>query len=647
MPVLPSRDVLRAAYNDAVREIDQSRDRPMLTTAFYAQIGDSLFDACYRALEDYCEAQGDPKDRKPPRTHVVSAPVGAGKTTFSTAFIAALVRVTEGQPEAPYGCVFVADQITKADQMYRDLSVLLPGKVGIWTTDHDKTPSDSQRDKAKVPNPSARFDVDELRQYPVAIVTHAFYSGSRGHKARGVVADARYAGRALTIVDEQPNQVDIVAVTYSQAERVWEGIAEDDALNDDDKVPVLELTYFMAGRAAAVGGLEKPTDDREAWSSAKNLQWFTTEAATKYARARQREVPNIAEVFAFAKSLTNGYAFIARGAGGKGVAQFIGYESNLMRTHGMVLLDATADIDGVTQLCPWREMQAVPQARFDNLSIVHVPSMTRERAATFLKTAKNRRAYVTHMESVIREQMHPGQKGLVVVKKRLVDDEAVQPTPEGFTWDLEGRALAVTHWGVGIGANCWKGADVVFLFDEFYIPRRAAIATTQGLREHKATEGALAAITTQNSKHADVEAVWQGHLLRWNKQMGLRGNGRCYDADGVCGKQKLVVMGDVDRLLAHKDRLFPGATVTTTEAVDGSRQTYATKLYALLSTAGLPPTLKTSWVSQHLKAPWRDVSKNLMVSAPVLRSIEALGWRYVSRRGRGGSYFERAVPQAA
>jgi hypothetical protein len=656
MTTLPDRAVLRAAYDAAIREIDSDREQPMLTTDFYMRIGDSLFDVCYRALGDSCEAQDAPLGKSKPATlHVVSAPAGAGKTSFSQAFIAALVRHGETNPDAPYGCVFVVDQITKAEQMYQELSKLLPGKVAIWTNDHDASrQSEKQREKAKVPNPSARHDVDDLRLYPVAIVTHAFYSGTRGHKAKSVSHLTRFVPRALTIVDEQPSQVEIHAVTYSQMVRVWEGVAEDTTLTEDDKLPVLELDCFMAGRTAAIGELEKPSDNADAWAAAKNLQWFTTKQASDYARSKRQEIPYIAEVFAFAKTLANGYAFVARGAGGKGAPQFIGYEWNLMRTPGMVLLDATADIDGVMHLCPWREMQEMPTARYDNLSIVHVPSVTRERLTTFLKLAKNRRTYVDHMVGVIKDHMEPGQRGLVVCKKRLIDDEAfpegaIGSSPQDYSWDIEGRYIAITHWGVGIGANHWKDADAVFLFDEFYIPRRVAIANAQGLQEHKATEGALALMTTQNSKASAVDAVWEGHVLRWNKQMALRGRGRCFDQHGVCGKQKLVCTGDVERLLANKDRLFPGATVSmsTTEDV---QQTYAQKLYTLLSAEGLPNTISTKWIGQQLHKPWRDVGKNLMQDHGVQQAIASLGWRYVSKRGRGGSIFERiatTVPIAA
>jgi hypothetical protein len=314
MPTLPSRAVLRAAYDTAILEIDRSRTKPMLTTAFYARIGDSVFDACYLALADHCDATaGEKKEREPAKVHVVSAPVGAGKTSFSVAFLAAFVRVTEHDGDAPQGAVFLADQITKADEVYRQLAALVPGKVAIWTQDHDSKRSA----KAKVQDPAACFEVDALRLYPLAIVTHAFYNGTRGHKARNIFPFHQIATRALTIVDEKPNEVDIFAVTYSQAERVWDVVSDDPEAPDHVKHHLTHLRNFMGGRAMAQGDLETPRDAPDAWGAADALSWFATEPAGDFTKSRHY-VPSIEQVFGFAEALAVGQAFVARNRGGQG-----------------------------------------------------------------------------------------------------------------------------------------------------------------------------------------------------------------------------------------------------------------------------------------------------------------------------------------
>jgi hypothetical protein len=57
------------------------------------------------------------------------------------------------------------------------------------------------------------------------------------------------------------------------------------------------------------------------------------------------------------------------------VAELEDYEQVLPDYRGMVLLDATADIDGLNELCPWRRPVEIPKATYERLEIVHVPSV--------------------------------------------------------------------------------------------------------------------------------------------------------------------------------------------------------------------------------------------------------------------------------
>src|SRR5262249_15552301 len=118
------------------------------------------------------------------------------------------------------------------------------------------------------------------------------------------------------------------------------------------------------------------------------------------------------------------------------------------------------------------------------------PPLTKKKLKIHFKSAKNRRDYTWWMVDTIKAHMKRGQRGLVVCKKDLFENENVPLWPAGdpryddkalftekYGWDVEGRKLCVVHWGSGIGSNAWKNADVVFLFDEFRIPRRKVIAT--------------------------------------------------------------------------------------------------------------------------------------------------------------------------
>ena len=73
-----------------------------------------------------------------------------------------------------------------------------------------------------------------------------------------------------------------------------------------------------------------------------------------------------------------------------------------------------------------------------------------------------------------------------------------------------------------------------------------------------------------------------------------------------------------------------------------TKQSYADKLLDILSRPGLPNVLTTAWIGQQMHTPWRNVSKHVMIIEDVQRAIANLGWRYVSRKGRLGSTFERS-----
>jgi hypothetical protein len=213
-PTVPDHDALRALYDEAVGQINTSRPAIDLTNGFYAETGNAVFNAGYLALSDYCNGTATKR-----RLHVVSAPAGGGKTSYSYALMAALTRYAEQTAGSPYGCVFVVDQIKKADEAFKDLNALMPGKVAVWTVEHDR----ACKKRTKVPHPAAEFIKDELRHYPIIVVTHVFYNGPGGNKAHVLVRDKRvYSGRALTVVDERPEEVVIYETTLKQPQDIRE-----------------------------------------------------------------------------------------------------------------------------------------------------------------------------------------------------------------------------------------------------------------------------------------------------------------------------------------------------------------------------------------------------------------------------------------
>jgi hypothetical protein len=242
--------------------------------------------------------------------------------------------------------------------------------------------------------------------------------------------------------------------------------------------------------------------------------------AEQYVRSNGRDIEMLEEVFGFAAQMARKCAFIYRRGGGENGTHFIGYVPAPTPSASNILLDATADIDGVSELCGWRKHVPAPQVRYDNLHIIHAEPYKRVNLSELLVKADERRHYADHAKKLICEIMPPGARGLVVCPKILVDygliPDAVpsEPKSTSYTWDLDGRHLAATYWGGhGIGANDWKDAEFVFEFGEHFLPRRTLVGMIQGLLKTSATEGILANNVRSRSK-TKVDAFSEGHLLR-------------------------------------------------------------------------------------------------------------------------------------
>jgi hypothetical protein len=402
---------LRAAHAEAVAEIERIRKQPgQLTTGINGKVGSSILEAGALALVDV-------SDDVEPKQFVVAAPPGTGKTSHAIALMAATVRTADKDDlSKPYGCLFVVDQIKKADDMYRQINELLPGQVAVWTTDHDVS---STSVKIHVP-PDRRFDVDQLEQRAIAVVTQAFLRGPRDDKARQVIRGDHHVPRALTIFDEQTKEVEVYDIKPSQAVAVREAI-ESDRRFSDRKSKLDPLIDFLQAQAKQKGNsLETPNDDPEAWRVARELGWFAGEDAEQFVLNNGRHIEDLEEVFGFAAQMYRNCAFIFRRGGGAMGSNFVAYVPAPAPNGNSILLDATADIDGVSALVPWRIHVAVPQVRYDNLHIVHAYDYTRENLNDFLKPATNRRKYAEHAEKLILDITPAGARGLIVCKKRLV-----------------------------------------------------------------------------------------------------------------------------------------------------------------------------------------------------------------------------------
>jgi len=662
---MPSPGALHRAFHEAIAELERGRGRAPRTSGYAARSQEAVFEAGLEALSgslraiyqefhrDNPDALAFPHEAIPAVQVVASAP-GSGKSTSAKAFMLAVVR--EGlKDKYPLGCAFVVQHVETAAQAYDELKVLLPDQVAIWTSEHDADSPVTKREP--------RFTVAELQDHPIIIVTHEFFKGVRAERARSYRRNDMSFPRVVTFVDEKVEQVKVYAVKFSDIAKVREHLVQTDDGTARLKEALRTLDNFAVKKRNETRKLETPNDDAAGWAAASELMWFTTEEARQFARSRTAALqnarvlpPNIEGVFGFGRCMAVNRAFITRqGRGEKGTV-YVGYEQVLPDYRGMVLLDATADIDGINALCPWRRPVEIPQATYGRLEIIHVPSVAEGTLKRWLQTDEHRRQYVRHILQTVRSQVAQGQKALLVCKLDIVDAREIEgwsanvkpfltASSREFSWDFEGRLLSLTWWGgYGVGANRWKEADAVLLFDDFHLPQYTNIATTQGVKRTLATEAPLADMTAPNNMPKEVRLIRDGHLLRWIKQMALRGRSRDFDDTGECGAQKLVVTGDLRLLIVNLQRVFPGAKLSSTTDI---KATNLERLLRYLSDPGLPSRVSTKQVGDYFERPWRSIAGDMTGHRDFKTLLHNVGWHYVSKRGPAGAYFERVKGASA
>ena len=668
--IMPSPTDLWEAYQEALVEIERNRRTQLREDKYAREARHCAFSAFVRALSNSCSAivahahpngwgRNHPQLEVPEVQAVASGP-GSGKSTAAKAFAVTLARTSEANG-FPLGCVLLVHHVHTANVARKELAELLgEGQVAVFTAENDA-------ERGAIRNPA--FRVDELKDYPVLVTTHEFYKQIRGHKARMFTRAGLTLPRVLTFIDEKVEEIQTFDTTMKIVEEVCEFVQRHEEWNEALLFAVKELQGFVMQKRYDDLAWETPAHDPEGWGAAQRTQWFTTDEAGRYMRFQGTNGADdrFKNVFGFGRSLAEGRAFIQRRNGGNRGTHFVGYERAVPQVTGMVLLDASADIDGSGDLCPWRKLAQSPLERYDRLDVVHVQSIADRSLARWLQDAAHRELYAQHILDVVQRQVEPGQKALIVCKKALVEAKGIRNWSEhmaqfsmsarermrqqgttgddlstAFPWAYEGRQLGLTWYGgYGIGANDWRDADVVLLFDYHHLPKRVVIATAQGLMGHNATEGILSPTQHDKTAHPHVKALSTGHVLRWLKQMALRGKARQFDHNGVCAKQKLVITGDIVMLVENFDDLFPGAMLRHEPTALDHEAEHLSKLAYALMTPRLKDTVSASRIAELMGVEWRNVSSDLRRDRSWPGLLRGLRWEYVSRPGRAGSFFQR------
>jgi hypothetical protein len=631
------------AYWETLGKVAASHGRTL--SSFDQKVAQAVFKACSDALQDHH------KDNEVWR--VIAAPTGSGKTTAALAFGASLV-------DAGGSFLFLAGTKRECDAAFRLLQGLLGNRVAIRTTDHDKAKLEEQGQDytAKTLSeggykPSAFFRREELSNFGALIGTH------EGYKQRPESLEALASGslRQLVLVDERPDDVDIADFTLSDIERLHE--AAKDLLGVDDVGDEHALVEALATTCLQLSALlvERPSAEGHTWTQFGRLPLEVPQAwqigrlrsdtglVTRLTHTLRWEASEVQRAGMLLEQALKGYAFMARNTQFSRDARFVAYEPNWPKRAGTVLMDATSDIDGYAELVSTRLLSQVPEADYRHLEIIHLDGPQQIVGAKIKeewKKAGTRDPLLRWMHKAVLSHSKAGEKVLVVTWKDIIAGGLLQ------VLDWEGRELDYCHFGIGIGSNRWRECSAVVIFGEYHKPRRTTVAETHGIKDTAFDDTKIDA-TIQTLK-GDYRITQQGHLLRWLKQMAMRGRARELDTNGIASPMRLCFMGDYSRLLEQAGRLFPGAKAPISIKVEADEPQVSTKRTKRKSVADdvlkyLSTTTKDQVTSSELQADTGIALKTHMkrLNGPAFReSLGILGWLLIPARGRGNqTRFER------
>lgn len=559
---------------------------------------------------------------------VVSAPTGSSKTNSATAFANAMFTY-----DPAFTCAFIVEEIRHAQEIFEELALEIPAEhLGIWTGFHD-TKQHKPADITKYGFTPTLTRLEDVSAKRIVVYTHRKWLSEVDSARDFGVRNHLGKSRDVIFIDEQPSVIEVIVKTPADILALRDMVV---AVDEDNGL--IEILGGVVARMEAVyrsSGSEEEASNLIEFLDAYN--YFKESDA--YSFCADHHISNsqlVIDGFKFLKACSLGYCFLTR----QSPRGFVAYLPTFNPEPNQVILDATADISGLYPLLGGKLIENIPKVDYRNLSINHIQAPSDFKNITNVMNARSLAVrYATWVRQVVMDNTKIGDKVLVVVHKAMTENHELLPhLPKEPSTDIfSGRTTNIITWGQGIGSNQFKDCTEVFLFSEFYKPRRSTVANTLGARHQRAEDSN---ISSMNGRlRGDFLSVKEGDILRWTKQLASRGNVRNVNGDGVCGVMNLYTSMDFDRLITNLKRLFPNAKTPkrTLEYAQGDSNQNSPKrrqgLIDLLSTATLK-LISFKGIQELIGIKSCDVNREL--NSVVIKAVAiAYGWSVVSSKDLG------------
>ncbi|MET0100094.1 MAG: hypothetical protein ABW078_00035 [Sedimenticola sp.] len=559
------RTELTNTFNQLRQQQAQINGRDL--TQFDELVGNKILTMALRAWETssgFQNVQLDVRPQCPGLMEAASIATGGGKSQSSFAFIAAAVKL---DPE--FSAAYIVPTVKMGIEAQEGIEALLgEGSTTLWSSFHKHKGRDLARVERKLGFiPQRVVDKKELPDSRIVILTHKFLQSEIASDSDQGVRMYKGRLRDVVFIDEHPDLVRVVSTTPSAVQQFHDDLSRWEV--QQDWLPILS---DVAGRMAktmqaADKGFIVPqlVSQEEAGVFSEATTQFLAEliADEMSSFKKQSEASRYSELILFLRAASQSSCFYS-----KMDKTFTAYQLDFEPQPGFMLLDATADINGLLELHPEIGIvRDVPQVNYENLKVrcAKLPKGFKS-IREITKDHEKGEKYGRWIRRTVLANTKPGDDVLVVTHKDVLGLHFVKPADDVENPDdWEGRKVNTLNWGAGVGQNSWKNKTHVFLFNEFYPPRHKTISETHGWSLKPVSDEVL---QDANSKKIGTDRYrpqgiylnpFVGHLLRWSKQLAMRGNARNIDAQGNCQPMTLVVTTPLPDLLEHFERLYPGA----------------------------------------------------------------------------------------
>lgn len=564
----PHCETLHASFN-AMRECQATlRGHPL--TAVDRAVGAVIFETATEAASDTAAGCTETPIR------AVGIMTGGGKSTSAWAFVAAAY-----QTDPAFSCAFLVPTVRAAIEAQEGIEALLgAGTVCAWNwaTKHNR---DDRKARAEFGDrlPAATFDRSEIPSSRIVVLTHEYWKRELVDGRDYGVRRCRGRLRDLVFIDESPDIVSTFSarpgdiqnfhdhLSAQHPDHAWLPVLRNVVARMNAKIGDTSADYATA---ALIRSSEGEAFAQPDYSTLLNL---TDPALSR--EARNVHVASFGDLCRFLYAASFGAVF---------------YSAHDQHFHafrldgdpkgpGLVLLDATADWSDLVLFGRARRVP-VPQADYSRLELRHLDQPKRfQRVDQVIRDRHSASAYADWMKDAVLANTEPGDDVLIVAHKPALSwlapkgDRRKYPT---LTW--AGRTVDLEHFGGGVGLNCWRRKNVVVIFGEFVKPRWATVATVHAFTGRAPTGRDLQGATSAKGadgytpKGETYASAQEAHVLRWSKQLAMRGAARNLDGDGRCQPMRLVVSMGYEKLVRNLGRLFPGCPMPR-PAVDPAKRT--------------------------------------------------------------------------